>query len=49
MPPKRRRYITQPELLSVFALSALAYLFYHFTDVYLQILAMQALVVFVAG
>jgi hypothetical protein len=47
--PKRRRYITQPELLSLFAMAALAYLLYYFTDVRLEILAMHRIVVFVGS
>jgi len=45
--PPKRRWITQPELLFLFALAAVSYLLYYFIEVHLQILALPSIVVFV--
>ena len=46
--PPKRRWITQPELLFLFALAAVSYLLYYFTEVHLQILALPSIVIFVS-
>lgn len=46
-PKPRRRRITQPELLCLFAIAAASHLVYYFTDVQLQIASLSSVVFFV--